>query len=268
MGRHGRPALGVMRPAMGIAAAAVILGAGVLAGCQGSGASSTVYLQKYDRRDFTGAKAEAVQAYASSTGPQREQAALIAGLSAQSLKQPAEAKRYLRPLLASKNPDIAGRAGAGLGLLARDEGDKTNAAKLFSEAAPKLTGDESAKAAMFAGDAYQSLGRADAAATQYANAKKAIKSPSLLRELADRTSGKTFTVQAGAFSSKPNAEKRARDVASRCVAMGLGQPRVITGTSGGKPMYYVYVGEFALRQDAAEAMRKVGVPEGTVAEAN
>ncbi|MGE3108325.1 MAG: SPOR domain-containing protein [Phycisphaerales bacterium] len=245
-------------------------------GCAGGGraaggsraAASGSYVEEYQRGNFAVAKSLALSAYSGSTGVRREQAGLIVGLSAQALDKYAEAKQYLRPCLASQDPEISGRAGAALGLIARDEGDKYSASTLLRDAATKLKGDEAAKAAMFAGDAYTSLGKTSEAATQYALAAKSATSAALKTQIQERQLGKKFAVQAGAFSTRANAEKRVKEVAPKSIACGYGQPRVVASSSGGKSVYLVYIGEFGLRQDATEAMMKMKVPEGRVAEAN
>lgn len=261
---------GLQRVAYSASKLAMIFGLALmvvtLASCKGSGGASTSYLDAYHRGNYSVAKAQALNAYNGSTGSSRDQAGLIVGLSAQAQDQNAEAKRYLRPLLASQDPEIAGRAGAGLGLIARDEGDKASAARMLSEAAPKLKGDESAKAAMFAGDAYTSLGKPAEASSQYALAARAVKSPTLQAQIRERQDGKKFAVQAGAFATKANADKRAKEITPKSTAFGYGAPRVVASTSGGKSVFLVYVGEFGLRQDATEAMMKMKVPEGKVAE--
>lgn len=265
---------GVVRAGVSVALVVMI---GVLASCKGNGGNANAnagakgtsgvgYVDAYHRGNYAAAKTSAVSAYNSSTGSAREQAGLIAGLSAQSLGQKPEAKRYLRPLLASQDPEIAGRAGAGLGLIAREEGDKSGAARILAEAAPKLKGDEAAKAAMFAGDAYKSLGKDAEATAQYAVAAKNVTSQSLRAQIQDRQAGKKFAVQAGAFGTKANAEKRVKEVLPKSTAFGFGTPRIVASTSAGKSVYLVYIGEFGLRQDATEAMMKMKVPEGRVAE--
>ncbi|MBC7773227.1 MAG: SPOR domain-containing protein [Pyrinomonadaceae bacterium] len=242
----------------------------LLAGCNAnsSAPSDGAYVERYNHGEYAAAKLEAEAIYKTTTGDARQQAGLIAGLSSQSLGQTADAKKYLRPLLSSKDNAVAGRAGAALGIIARGEGDKVNSAKLFSDAAPKLSGDESAKAAMFAGDAYKSQGKTEAANSQYAAAMQVAMSDTLKKQLQDRMSNRKFTVQVGAFSSRVNADKRLKEVAAKTAAAGLGQPRIVATTAGGKSVFVVQVGEFALRQDAGAAMNRLGVSEGKAAEVN
>ncbi len=237
-------------------------------GVGNSATTGIAYVDAYNRGSYAAAKTQALTAYSGATGAKREQAALIAGLSAQALEQNVEAKRYLRPLLPSQDSEIAGRAGAGLGLIARDEGDKSSAAKLLADAALKLKGDDSAKAAMFAGDAFTSLAKPADASAQYSLAARAATSSTLKAQIQDRRAGKKFAVQAGAFATRANADKRLREVAPKSTAFGYGSPRIVSGTSAGKPVFFVYIGEFGLRQDATEAMMKMKVPEGRVAETN
>src|SRR5690606_19790353 len=106
----------------------------------------------------------AKDAASAATDPRdRERAMLIAGLSAQALGQSADAEFWFKQVERSSDPEIAGRARAGIGLLALDAGDHTKAAALLSTASAQLKGDESARASLFAGQAYEAMGRLDRA---------------------------------------------------------------------------------------------------------
>jgi tetratricopeptide (TPR) repeat protein len=252
----------------GAVAAVCAVCVGALVACGGGGARSAgapgdAYIEQYKHGQYLQAKAGAEKKMASSSGLARDQAALIAGLSAQAEGQRAEAKRLLRPLLTHGDRELAGRAGAALGLIAQEEGDKRGAADLLTEAASKLTGDEAAKAAMYGGDMLLSLGRKEAANAQYASGMRTAVSESLKGELRERLAGWRFTVQLGAFSSFGNAERRAGQVRETARTGGAGEPRILTEVNKGKTMYTVQVGEFVSRQEAAAVKTRLGL-EGQI----
>jgi septal ring-binding cell division protein DamX len=65
-------------------------------------------------------------------------------------------------------------------------------------------------------------------------------------------------VQLGAFANRSNADKKAGEVRSKTASLGLGAPKINTGTRNGKMSYLVQVGDFATRQEARTAALKLG----------
>lgn len=96
-----------------------------------------------------------------------ERLALIAGLSAQAAEDNTQAVVLLNPLRRSADPQIRGRALAGLGLVALQEGRHGDAAELLQEAAAALEGPQAARAMLLAGDASRKTGQEAQARSYY-----------------------------------------------------------------------------------------------------
>lgn len=231
------------------------------AGCAGGGsaqADANGYVAQFARGDYAEAKSTALAHAQGASGVERDRANLIAGLSAAQLGQNSEAQRLLSPLTTNPDREIAGRATAGMGLVARNQGDRAKGAGLMAEGAAMLSGDPAAKAYMAAGDAYAELGAKDQAMVQYNAALGAVQAVDLRSTIQQRLEGKRYTVQLGAFTSRSNADKRAGEVRSRSVQLGLGAPKIQQGSIRGKTSYLVQVGDFASKTEAKTAMLKLG----------
>lgn len=233
------------------------------------------FVALYASGEYTDAYEGAVAAAGSASGANRDEAALIAGLSSHALNRNAEAVRWLAPLENRNDKSVAGKASATMGLIAQERGEHETAARLLSKAAAKLEGDEAARAAMYAGDSYRQLGQTEKAEESYQQARTLVASDNDLRVMigdrargqmpAPRTGGiakggtttkggtvarnSMLTVQIGAFSSMETAQKEAGKVATRA------NVRIVPILSGGKRLYAVRVGQFSNR-DAAETIRK------------
>ncbi|MFN7314956.1 MAG: SPOR domain-containing protein [Phycisphaerae bacterium] len=228
------------------------------------------YVALYARGEYSDAYEGAVAAAGTLSGPKRDEASLIAGLSSHALNRNAEAVRWLAPLENRNDNQLAGKAAATMGLIAQERGEHETAARLLSKAAARLDGDEAARAAMYAGDSFRQLGQSQQADESYQNARRLVVSDSDLRVMiGDRIAGKAatprpstataakgaqprttmLTVQLGAFSSLETAQKEAQKVATRA------NVRIVPILSGGKRLYAVRVGQFSNR-DAAETIRK------------
>jgi hypothetical protein len=228
------------------------------AGARSAQTDSTGYVSQYARGDYAAAKSTALAHAQGASGVERDRANLIAGLSAAQLGQNPEATRLLAPLSTNPDREIAGRATAGMGLIARNQGDKAKGAALMAEGAGKLSGDPAAKAYLAAGDAYAELGAKDQAMGQYSAALGAAQTGDLRSTIQQRLEGKRYTVQLGAFTSRSNADKKAGEVRARAVQLGLGAPRIEQGSIRGKASYLVQVGDFASRTEAKTAMLRLG----------
>lgn len=228
------------------------------------------YVTLYARGEYADAYEGAVAAAGSLSGPKRDEASLIAGLSSHALNRNAEAVRWLAPLENRNDSQLAGKASATMGLIAQERGEHETAARLLSKAAARLDGDEAARAAMYAGDSFRQMGQTQQAEESYQNARRLVVSDADLRVMiGDRLAGKAasprpssataakgatprntmLTVQLGAFSNLETAQKEAQKVASRA------NVRIVPILSGGKRLYAVRVGQFSNR-DAAETIRK------------
>lgn len=110
-------------------------------------------LQAYESQQYSQAIAAAGPGARSS-----ERLALIAGLAAQASGDGVGAVTWLNPLRNSADPQIRGRALAGLGLVALQEDRHADGADLLQRAAITLDGPEAARAMLCAGDASRRAG--------------------------------------------------------------------------------------------------------------
>lgn len=241
-----------------------------LAGCSSSPTStksgSGDYVAQYASGQYSDAYNNAVQAAGTLRGSKRDQAALTAGLSAHALNRDAEAIRWLAPLENNSDPGVAGKSSATLGLIAQGRGEHETAARLLTKASNKLTGDESARAAMYAGDSYRALNNPSEASRMYKQAEQRLASDANLRMMlterqrgggavagggAGSSSGtRDLTVQVGAFRDRATADREAKALAQRGVTA-----RVVPLQRDGQQLWAVRVGKFTNRT-AAENIRK------------
>lgn len=242
----------------------------LLPACAGNDSkASGDYVTLYNQGNYSQAYDAAMEA--SRTGPSasREQAALIAGLSAASLDRNADATASLTPLLKSNDRIIAGKAGSQLGLIAFEQDRHQEAAGLLTEAHGKLGGDEAARAALYAGDAYRAMGDKIQAEQWYEKARASISGDQALHTtVSDRlaslkgqqlgaAAGK-FTVSLGSFSTYSRAQMQADRHRARAQSANLATPRIVKVNVGGKQLYGVRVGRFQDRGSADRARQQLG----------
>jgi len=253
-----------LRPgAIALVVCALVLGAcnsnGGGATKSGSGSQSSA-AQAYDRGDYRTALKEAAEEYRRSAGAKKEAAALTAGLSAHALDKDSEARTWLTPLVDSSDRQIAGRAAAALGLIEADAGNNEKAVVLLTDAARALPGDAGARAEFYAAESYAHMGRLDAARAGYRLALARATDPELRRVIEDRLQTGGYTIQLGAFKSVENAQKMVADLRSKCVAAGVGEPRVVARSRpGAPPLQTVRVGAFSSPEEAKRALLRLGV---------
>lgn len=241
----------------------------------GQAATDPDFASLYSSGQYAAAYDSAIRASQSGTGKTRQTAQLIAGLSAHALNRNSDAERLLRPLLQSADAGMSGKAAAALGLVAAERGKHDDAATLLSKAANELTGDEAARAAMYAGDSYKALKRDDDARRLYAMAQKKVLGDANLRiMIGDRiaTGGASaskpgprpvvgypgqssigrYSVQYGAFSSAATARAQASKL------QRYGPVRVDPIVRNGRTLYVVKVGGFASRAEADKVRKTLG----------
>lgn len=252
-----------------------LLAAVVLTGCAGSGSASKAdYVAAYQSGRYSEAFESASRQATVGSGPRREKASLIAGLSAHALSRNDDAVKFLSPVQNSSDNAIAGEAGATLGLIAAERAQHEQAAELLVKAGRKLDGDNAARAFMYAGDSYKSLRKDTEARGMWALAQTKVQNDSNLRVLiGDRlrtsTPGTTpsqpasptqpgtgavrHTVQVGAFSSFTNAQRELSRYRS------YGNARVVEITSrDGKKLFAVRIGQYATRAEAERVRQNIG----------
>ena len=245
---------------LALAFALAITGSG-LTGCAGGGAprSSYSYIEDYEHGRYDRASVDAIRVVRDQGAPDRDVARLTAGLSAHAMGRHDEATVWLRPLTTNRKNEIAGKALATLGLIALEDGEHRTAAKSLSRAAGKLRADDSARAAMFAGDSYAKMGSFDAARLQYRLAQASAKSSALKREIRSRL-GDGFTLQVGAFADRNNAERSRRRLSQNRSFSALGDPVVLQRIDArGTRLYLVQVGHFSTLRDAKAAQLRTGI---------
>jgi septal ring-binding cell division protein DamX len=251
-----------------------------LAGCASSGAAQTQadedFESLYKRREYTKAYQAASAAYATAEGSRKDRAALTAGLALAALEPPkeADAERWLRPLVQSPTNAVSGSASATLGMIAQRKARHTEAASLLTSAAEKLTGDDRARAALFAGDSYQALGQAAEAKRMYDLAGTSTGDRLLGIQISSRQSTLkpdsarpqgSFTLQLGSFADAGKARTTAGRLAGKASAAGLPGPRVVQTTGkDGKPMHAVRIGRFATRAEAQAAQNRLSGEQSLV----
>ncbi|MEO1130129.1 MAG: SPOR domain-containing protein, partial [Planctomycetota bacterium] len=202
---------------------------------------------------------EATAEHDRTSGVRRDQAALIAGLSAHALDQDDTALGWLRPLMNHPDRQIAGRASATAGLIEAERGNHETAAAALSNASRWLSGDAAAQAHLQAAHSYEALGRIDAARLHYRLAhSQAI--DRRLRSLSDvGAQMSAYTVQVGAFRDYDNAERSAARVIDVAEAFGLGNVRIVEmPTVRGDVLYLVQIGEYDSEGDAQRARLQIG----------
>jgi tetratricopeptide (TPR) repeat protein len=255
-----------------------------LGGCSSGSKAEESYLDAYKSKEYPKALALSESTAKRSTGPAKEQASLIAGLSAHALNKDDEAEEWLRPLsINAKSDEVAGRAGATLGLIAMDRRQFDAAANQLSTAGEKLSGDEGARAWLYAGDAYRQIGSVDKAKAAYVKAESEVQSNTELRLMiaqrrtspinppagppyngavgSSAPSGARFTIQMGAFTTMASAQDAAKRLGRQ--AMTIGVPYIVqTAGKDGKSMYALRVGGFATREQAR--MRAGTGPKGSI----
>ncbi|MFA6045967.1 MAG: SPOR domain-containing protein [Phycisphaerales bacterium] len=195
------------------------------------------------------------------------QAALIAGLSAQALGREADAQRWLTPLVDNADPNVAGKSGAALGLIAKENGENTKAAALLEKASTRLQDDDAARALMYAGDANRSMKREMEAHALYLRARdKATRDVTLKGAIESRLAGAgkpstvvtastgRWSVQGGAFATVAKAQSMMTRLATK------GPVRIVPLNKTGTRLYYVRVGRYATKTEAENVRRAIGAP--------
>lgn len=240
------------------------------------------YDQLYSSGKYAQAYEEASKVANSLSGKDKQHAALVAGLSAHALNKNPEAEKWLRPLTTSNDPQVAGESMATLGLILQEQSRHAQAAEMLSNAANKLTGDQAARAALYAGDSYRALGKRDDANKMYELAKSKAEHDNALKVMiTDRLAGVpppqkgtkiaagsgsrgttpnampqmrggAFTVQVGAFSTPALAQKEAAKFRR------WGAPQITPVTKSGQTLYAVRLGSFATKADAENFRRQIG----------
>lgn len=244
---------------------AVVAWTATIGGCAATpSAAPGGYLESFQAGRYEAALRQAEAVHAQSTGLERARAALIAGQSLHALGRDTESTRWLQPLSSHQDDAIAGNALATLGLIAMSQSRHGSAASQLSAAARRLSGDDAARAAMYAGDSYRAVNDVRRATESYELAAARAVSPALKREVTDRTAGRTYAIQLGAFAQRAAADRTASGARAVAARAGLATPRIEPTTdASGRTLFAVRIGEFASRPVAEQALARSGL-SGTV----
>ena len=249
----------------------------LLAGCEGSGGKATLddSIAAYDRGDYSQSLELASKtATEASSSRDQEEAAYLAGMSAYRLGKWSEAERWLTQATQSGDAWVAGQAGVTLGSAQLKMGNAAAAARSFSRAADKLSGDDAKKARIASANAYREAGDSRMADTEFKRANvptttvsapapegappQARPSPKSAPSAASAQSG-PYVLQAGAFRDESKARQRASDLRGKAVQSGFGEPRVLTKRGNdGATLFIVQIGSFNDRRAADAAVSRLG----------
>lgn len=225
-----------------------------LAGCaSGGGSGRASYRDHYEAGRYQLALASA-RATAGAPGGTTD-AALVAGLSAEAMRDDTTARLWLQPI-ARGSGDLAARARAGLALIELRTGDPLIAARELESVSLQLPGQDGREAARVAADAYERAGRASDA-ERLRRRSAGMFEPARASE-PGYASG-NYTLQVGAYSTRSRANQRVAEVSSATRSAGLGEPRVEFATRNGQPLYLVQIGRFQTEADAQRAQRSLGI---------
>lgn len=240
--------------ALALLAATALLGA-----CKSQNAKPALDL--YNQGDFPGAYREA-ETIAGKTTDQgaRDQAALVAGMSAYELRRYDDAERWLRPVTRSLDREASGRAFATLGLVGVRRDRYATAALDLMSAGRRLQGDDSAQAHYFAGECYTLMGDLDRARGAYNRALATAQTPALRERVGQRLADSDYTLQLGVFSNRANADALLAKATRQSSQRGLGTPSVAQTTDvAGRTVFLVQLGRFKNRTEAVAARARLGM---------
>lgn len=246
--------------------AAVLIVAIAVVGCESAPKGDMTEAQLAFRdQDYQTALSESSAAAKRLSGPASDEAAYLAGLSAQRLGRYNEAAVYLQRAARSSDRKLSGDAYGALGLLHTDRGDFAAAAKALLSAADRLDGHNKANAYFYAALAQQRLGQWSQARSNLIQARSAGPDADLLTRINQQMRVTGFTVQTGAYSTRDNAERAAARLATRVKGLSLGSPVVVEArTASGQRLYLVQVGQFVTHTRAVLARSSVQMDSAIV----
>lgn len=170
------------------------LGACQSGGGGAAGASGEPYAQSFSSGRYQQAYTQATAEAQSGSEQERERAALVAGMSASAMGKPADAARWLSPLVNSRDPQVAGRAAWTLAKMSEENGKSAEAGAWYARAAKSLRGDDAARCALAGGDALRRAGDSAGADDLYAEGVRKADDEGLRAQIEQRQSGGGATV--------------------------------------------------------------------------
>ena len=214
-------------------------------------------LTDYREGRFALAHERAADVARTSTGPIREQAAYVAGLSAYRLGDLEDAARRLEEAAASAQPATAAPARATLALVRLEEDRAAEAAALLREAAADLSGADREQAERYARAAARRASSLERTGKWMIHPATSPLPPPAIAPPAD-----TFALQVGAFKSRRRAEGAAATARRTADREGLGPVEIVTRkVPAGSTLHVVRFGRFASRAGAADIRTRLGLTE-------
>ena len=205
---------------------ALLVGLGVISvllpGCDDAWARDRdAALMALERGDDANALSDAERIVSRGPRSMKAEAAYIGGIAAYRQGRYTTALELLREAEGSRDSEIRGRALVQAGTVQTALGRSREAAASFERGGGLLDGAVGGEALVMAADAHKSLGLEADASRCLARARRVGGD----RVASGRVAG--YTIQFGAFSSRANAEKCLRRVASASRAAGLGMPELV-----------------------------------------
>lgn len=242
--------------------AAVMMTVG-LWGCAGGGAAGAKTLTEvkaaYDAGRYEESYGGATKLARSASGATSEQASYLAGLSAYQLKRYDAAASALNPVTSSKDPALAGRAAATLGMVRIEQNRPKEAVPNLKKAITTLQGEDLAEAEYHLGKAYQLSGDTTNARAHFTMARRTTTSAELRARANEELDKAGYALQIGAYGSLANAKVSADAFDRSGKGAGLGAARIVQSRDRfGKTLYLVQVGYFANLETAQQARTRIG----------
>ena len=223
----------------------------VLGGCQSHTRPAALDQARHDYEagQFVKAEAGARQAMSAATGPDRAEAAYLAGLSSFRLGSIHTAETNFLIAAESSDRQVAARAQSMLGVIRLKQRRPSEAAVLFASAEPMLTGEDARQLARYAAIANQQAG--DYTASRQWSSKSV--------SLGASPAGGSFSLQVGAFRERDHAERAAAEARLVADPQGLGPVRIVTSADErGRQLFLVQFGSFGSRSAAAGVRQRLG----------
>jgi cell division septation protein DedD len=286
----GRPWIGLWVLVVGVAIACSTLCA---AAPQSLPKALEPALAAFESRDYQRAATLARVAADRSQGVEREGARYLEGLAlfrAGSLESAANA---LRAAATSSDPFIASQANITLGSVEVERKQFDASGHAYRRAALLLTGDEAKRAHSYAArlfdeaglDTLAELERVAAGEPRVLEAKPApaprpvpvvpkrdeprrtvtardkptppSTPPSIPPSTPAAIAPIRYSIQAGAFASAAAAKKCAEGLRTKCIALGVGAPRIVAQEEKGQTLHIVQIGSFSNKNEATRISSKL-----------
>lgn len=204
----------------------------------------------YEQGKYVTAYRAAIQVANRENDPNRYVAAYIAGMSMWKLSELGAAENYLEQAGDSPDLQLAADADAALGLVYADLGKHQQAVNRLERAAPQLTGNDKAKAYLFAAISQQKLGQRAAARQNLIKARRYASDPQIREQIQQLLGVTGYTLQTGAFTKEQNARQAAQQLIAQTRSLSFGSPRILVVTKDGRRFYRVQIGSFSSFQQA------------------